>query len=40
MIKNYFRTAFKNLQRNKSYAVINMLGLTIGIAACLLMGNE
>jgi putative ABC transport system permease protein len=37
MIKNYFKTAFRNLQRNKSYALINMLGLAIGIAACLLI---
>ncbi len=37
MFKNYFKTAFRNLQRNKSYAAINMLGLAIGIAACLLI---
>ncbi len=37
MLKNYFKTAFRNLQRNKSYAAINMLGLAIGIAACLLI---
>jgi putative ABC transport system permease protein len=37
MIKNYFKTAFRNLRRNKSYAAINMPGLAIGIAACLLI---
>jgi putative ABC transport system permease protein len=37
MIKNYFKTAFRNLKRNKSYALINVLGLTIGIAASLLI---
>jgi putative ABC transport system permease protein len=37
MLKNYFKTAFRNLQRNTSYAIINMLGLAIGIAACLLI---
>src|SRR5436190_1410978 len=37
MIKNYFKTAFKNLSRNKSYAAINILGLAIGLAACLLI---
>src|SRR5207253_2205424 len=36
-IKNYFKTAFRNLQRNKSYAAINILGLGIGIATCLLI---
>jgi len=37
MIKNYFKTAFRNLRRNKGYAFINVLGLTVGIAACLLI---
>jgi putative ABC transport system permease protein len=37
VIKNYFKTAFRNLQRNKSYAIINMSGLAVGIAACLLI---
>ncbi|MDP9041049.1 MAG: ABC transporter permease, partial [Bacteroidota bacterium] len=37
MFKNYFKTAFRNLKRNKSYALINTLGLTVGIASCLLL---
>jgi predicted permease len=37
MFKNYFKTAFRNFQRNKSYALINTLGLAVGIAACLLI---
>src|SRR2546423_6865478 len=37
MIRNYLKTAFRNLQRNKSYAFINVLGLAIGIAASLLI---
>src|SRR3954471_671395 len=37
MIKNYFKTAYRNLIRNKSYALINTLGLAVGIAACLLI---
>ncbi|GAB5525095.1 MAG: ABC transporter permease [Roseivirga sp.] len=31
MIKNYLVTAFRNLLRNKVYAGLNILGLTIGI---------
>ncbi|MCE7991089.1 MAG: FtsX-like permease family protein [Roseivirga sp.] len=31
MIKNYLITAFRNLLRNKVYAGLNILGLTIGI---------
>jgi putative ABC transport system permease protein len=37
MLKNYFKTAFRNLARNKGYASINVFGLAIGIAACLLI---
>jgi predicted permease len=37
MFKNYLKTAFRNLQRNKAYAIINTLGLSVGIAACLLI---
>src|SRR6185295_12456783 len=37
MFKNYFRTAFRNLNRNRSYAFINIAGLAVGVAACLLL---
>ncbi|HEY0433876.1 MAG TPA: ABC transporter permease [Chitinophagaceae bacterium] len=37
MIRNYLKTAWRNLRRNKSYATINVLGLAIGIAASLLI---
>ena len=37
MIKNYFKTAFRNLARNKSYTIINVLGLGVGIAVCLMI---
>jgi predicted permease len=37
MFKNYFKIAFRNLRRNKTYAALNILGLTVGIAACLLL---
>ncbi len=35
MIKNYFKTAWRNLWRNKTYSVINILGLTAGTVCCL-----
>src|ERR1035438_7495788 len=37
MLKNYFRTAIRNLAKNKVFGVINTLGLAIGISACLLI---
>src|SRR5258706_13584629 len=33
MIKNYFIVAFRNLKRNKTFSVINIGGLAIGLAA-------
>ncbi|OEK04739.1 ABC transporter permease [Roseivirga misakiensis] len=32
MLKNYLKTTYRNLLRNKVYSLINVLGLTIGIA--------
>ena len=37
MIKNYFKTAFRNLWRNKTFSVIKILGLSIGLAVCMLI---
>ena len=37
MVKNYFKIAVRNLWRNKSFSVINILGLAIGIATCLII---
>ncbi len=37
MIKNYFKIAFRNIQRQKFYAAINIAGLTIGLATSLLI---
>lgn len=37
MLRNYFTTAFRNLIKNKIFSVINIVGLAIGIAACLLI---
>lgn len=37
MIKNYFKTAFRSLTRNKSYTIINIVGLAVGIAVCMII---
>src|SRR6476659_3508266 len=37
MIKNYFKIAWRNIRRHKAYSAINIAGLAIGIAACLLI---
>src|SRR5262249_8506982 len=37
MIKNYFKTAFRNLFKNKFYTSINIIGLAAGLATCLLI---
>ena len=37
MIKNYFKIAWRNITRQKGYSGINIIGLAIGIAACLLI---
>src|SRR5580704_3249055 len=33
MLNNYFKIIFRNLRRYKSYTLINILGMGIGIAA-------
>jgi putative ABC transport system permease protein len=37
MIKNYFKTAWRNLLSNKFYSALNILGLTIGLTVGLLV---
>ena len=37
MLKSYFKIAWRNIMRHKAYSGINILGLAIGIAACLLI---
>lgn len=37
MLRNYFTTALRALKRNWSYALINVAGLTLGLACCLLL---
>lgn len=37
MFQNYFKIALRNLLRSKTYSLINILGLSLGIACCLLL---
>lgn len=37
MFKNYFKTAFRNLRRNKTYSFLNIFGLTVGITCAALI---
>ena len=37
MLQNYLTTALRNLLRHKGYSAINVLGLAIGIACCILI---
>lgn len=37
MLKNYLKIAYRNLSRNSIFSLINILGLAIGMAACLLI---
>lgn len=37
MFKNYLKIAFRNFGRNKGYTFINIFGLAIGMAVCILL---
>ncbi len=37
MLKNYFNVAIRNILKHKFFSAINILGMTIGVAACLLI---
>src|SRR5688500_13157580 len=37
MIRNYFKTAFRSLGRNRNYTFINIAGLAVGIAVCMMI---
>lgn len=37
MLKNYLKTAFRNLSRNKIYSFINIVGLAIGVAVFIII---
>jgi putative ABC transport system permease protein len=37
MFKNYLKSALRNLFKHKGYSLINIVGLAIGMASCLLI---
>ncbi len=38
MFRNYLKVAFRNLLKNRESSLINILGLTIGLTGCILIG--
>src|SRR6187399_782904 len=38
MIRNYFKIAWRNLEKNKAYSFINIGGLAVGMAVAMLIG--
>jgi len=39
MLKNYFKITLRNIKRNKAFSFINIAGLSIGMACCILIVN-
>jgi putative ABC transport system permease protein len=37
MLKSYLTTAWRNIRKNKVFSLINVVGLSLGMAACLLI---
>ncbi|HTE24694.1 ABC transporter permease [Flavitalea sp.] len=37
MLKNYIKIAWRNLNKNRAFSLINILGLTIGITVCMMI---
>jgi putative ABC transport system permease protein len=37
MLRNYLKTAFRSLVRNRNYTIINITGMAIGIAVCMMI---
>jgi ABC-type antimicrobial peptide transport system permease subunit len=35
MIQNYFKTAWRNILRNKAHTIINVVGLALGLTCCI-----
>ena len=38
MFKNYFKTAWRNITKNKAHSTINIAGLSVGMAVAMLIG--
>lgn len=37
MIKNYLKIAWRNIWKNKVFSAINIIGLSVGMAACIVI---
>src|SRR6185436_14410820 len=37
MIKNYLKLAWRNLLKHKGFALINIMGLSVGLTCCMLI---
>src|ERR1700760_4404482 len=37
MLRNYIKTAIRSLLKNKGFTALNVLGLSVGLATCLLI---
>ena len=37
MLNNYLKISFRSIKRNKSHSIINIFGLAVGIASCILV---
>ena len=39
MLQNYLKITLRNLNKRRAYALINVLGLAVGMAVCLVIGK-